>query len=233
LVDALIVAFRDRLEANTWMTPETKAKALDKLSTINVKVGYPDRWKSYGAVTIEGSYAESVLSATNAETRRTLDQIGRPVDRDDWTLRGFGPVPPQTINALYSPQDNEIVFPAAILQPPFFDYRADPVGFLVDPGPPVPLPHVPLDPPGVLSNQHVSRQGLDALIMLELLAPVVGFGRIGQDPEDHQRVEQGVLFVIDEHLLSASHHEFGVGEQPGVRYLHPHVVRVHVAGAFP
>jgi predicted metalloendopeptidase len=137
LAEAVKIAFGERLDANTWMTPETKAKAREKLDKLSLKVGYPDRWKSYGAVTIEGSYAASVLSATNAEKRRTLDQVGKPVDPGEWTLRGFGPVPPQTINAFYSPQDNEIVFPAAILQPPFFDYRADPasnfgaIGFLI------------------------------------------------------------------------------------------------------
>jgi putative endopeptidase len=137
LAEAVKVAFGERLDANTWMSPPTKARAREKLDKLGIKVGYPDRWKSYGAVTIEGSYAASVLSATNAERRRTLDQVGNPVDRDDWTLLGFGPVPPQTVNAFYSPQDNEMVFPAAFLQPPLFDHRADPasnfgaIGFII------------------------------------------------------------------------------------------------------
>ncbi len=131
LVNALIIAFRDRLEVNSWMTSETKVRALDKLASINVKVGYPDRWKSYGAVTIENSYAASTLSAYNAEYRRNLRQVGQPVDRDEWFMT------PQTVNAYYNPYGNEIVFPAAILQPPFFDYRADPasnfggIGFVI------------------------------------------------------------------------------------------------------
>jgi putative endopeptidase len=113
------------------MTPETKATALDKLAKMGVKVGYPDRWRSYGAVTIEGSYAASVLSAANAEARRNVEKVGKPVDPSEWFI------PPQVVNAFYSPQNNEIVFPAAILQPPFFDYRADPasnfgaIGFVI------------------------------------------------------------------------------------------------------
>ena len=120
LTDALIVAFRARLEANEWMSAETKAKALEKLDNLNVKVGYPDRWRSYEAVEVGDSYVESFLSAVNAETRHNLDQAGKPVDREEWFL------PPQVVNAFYDAQLNEIVFPAAILQPPFFDYQADP-----------------------------------------------------------------------------------------------------------
>ena len=120
LTDAVIVAFRARLEANEWMSAETKARALEKLDNISVKVGYPDRWRSYEAVEVGDSYVGSFLSAVNAETRRNLVKIGKPVDREEWF------VPPQVVNAFYDPQLNEIVFPAAILQPPFFDYQADP-----------------------------------------------------------------------------------------------------------
>ncbi len=120
LVDELIGAFRHRLETNAWMTPQTKVVALDKLAKMGVKVGYPDHWRSYEAVAIGPSYAETALSAFNAEYRRTLAQVGQPVDEREWRTT------PQTVNAFYSSQRNEIVFPAGILQPPFFDYQADP-----------------------------------------------------------------------------------------------------------
>jgi endothelin-converting enzyme/putative endopeptidase len=131
MVDALLEAFRNRLERNTWMSPETKTKALDKLAKIGVKVGYPDKWHDYGAVEIKDSYAASVLSAGNAEYRRQLARAGKPVDKTEWTT------PPQVVNAFYDPFNNDITFPAAILQPPFFDYQADPasnfgaVGFVI------------------------------------------------------------------------------------------------------
>jgi putative endopeptidase len=120
LVDAEIAAFRLRIEANTWMSEETKAKALEKLDAMEVKVGYPDRWLSYEAVEIGDSYFSSFLSAANAETRRNLEKAGKPVDRSEWFI------PPQVVNAFYNPTVNEIVFPAGILQAPFFDYQADP-----------------------------------------------------------------------------------------------------------
>jgi putative endopeptidase len=119
LVEAEIAALRLRLEANPWMSEETKAKALEKLDAIAVKVGYPDQWRGYEAVEIGDAYVMSFLSAANAETRRNLDKAGEPVDRTEWF------VPPQVVNAFYNPTVNEIVFPAAILQPPFFDYQGD------------------------------------------------------------------------------------------------------------
>ena len=124
-------AFGERLERNEWMTPETRAKALDKLDTLRVKVGYPDEWETYEDVEIGESYAETVLSAANASLRESLAEAGLPVDREEWGMNA------QTANAYYSPLNNEIVFPAAILQPPFFDYRADPasnfgaIGFII------------------------------------------------------------------------------------------------------
>jgi putative endopeptidase len=120
LVEDLRAAFRIRLENNAWMTPETQARALEKLDKLGVKVGYPDHWRTYAAVEVGDSYAESLRNAANAETRRTLDKIGKPVDRTEWLD------PPQTVNAFYSPENNEIVFPAAFLQPPYFDIHADP-----------------------------------------------------------------------------------------------------------
>lgn len=120
LVETIVVAFRQRLEDNPWMTPETRALALEKLDKLGVKVGYPDRWKSYEAVEIEDSYMMSALSALNADYRRTLERAGQPVDPTEWSAL------PQEVNAFYDPFNNDITFPAAILQAPFFDYQADP-----------------------------------------------------------------------------------------------------------
>jgi putative endopeptidase len=120
LVDNLVAAFRVRLDANPWLTPETKAKAIEKLDAMRRKIGYPDKWRSYAAVKVGDSYAQTVQNAANAETRRVLAQAGQPVDKDEWFI------PPQVVNAFYNPSNNEIVFPAAILQPPFFDPNADP-----------------------------------------------------------------------------------------------------------
>ncbi|HEU5433975.1 MAG TPA: M13 family metallopeptidase, partial [Thermomicrobiales bacterium] len=120
LVSDILAAFHDRLEQNAWMSPVTRDKALAKLAAVRVKVGYPDKWKTYEKVEIGSTYADSMLSASVAEMERQLAKAGKPVDRTEWGM------PPQTVNAYYNPVNNEIVFPAAILQPPFFDYRADP-----------------------------------------------------------------------------------------------------------
>jgi putative endopeptidase len=120
LVEWLRAAFRQRLEANSWMTPATRAVALDKLDAMGVKVGYPDQWQSYAPVEVGDSDAATVLSARNAEFRRKLAQVGKPVDRREW------PYPPQTVDASYNVFGNEIIFPAGILQPPFFDFEAEP-----------------------------------------------------------------------------------------------------------
>ena len=131
LVEGIVAAFRARLDANTWMSDATTAKALAKLDAMRLKVGYPDRWRAYDAVEIGDSYAVSFISAQRAEFRRQLDRVGEPVDKDEWGI------PPQTVNAFYNPTQNEMVFPAGILQPPFFDYRADPasnygaIGFVI------------------------------------------------------------------------------------------------------
>ncbi|MFT4040019.1 MAG: M13 family metallopeptidase, partial [Thermomicrobiales bacterium] len=119
LVGNIKDATRTRIENLEWMTPETKAEALRKLDTMRVKVGYPDKWRTYENVVIGDSYTASILSASIAEYKRDLARINEPVDRDEWGML------PQTVNAYYSPTNNEIVFPAAILQPPFFDYQAD------------------------------------------------------------------------------------------------------------
>ena len=120
LVQRLIAATRVRIEALDWMSPETKETALQKLATLRVKVGYPDKWETYENVNIEESLVKTLLSADLADARRNLDRIGGPVDRDEWGML------PQTVNAYYSATNNEIVFPAAILQSPNFDVDADP-----------------------------------------------------------------------------------------------------------
>jgi putative endopeptidase len=131
LTQDIIAAFRVRLEAADWMTPETKTKALDKLANLGVKVGYPDEWETYEDIELGSTYADTNYNAFRAELREDLDDITEPVDRDKWNA------PPQTINAFYSPTRNEIVFPAGILQAPFFDLNADPavnyggIGFVI------------------------------------------------------------------------------------------------------
>lgn len=119
LVDEIVAAFRVRLERNSWMTPATRDRALEKLDKLRVKVGYPDQWESYDDVAIGRSYYASALSAFNAYYRKGLATIGHPVDRSLW------PFPAQTVNAMYNPLNNEIVVPAGILQPPLFDAEAD------------------------------------------------------------------------------------------------------------
>ncbi len=120
LVGNLINAYEKSINELEWMTAETKAQALDKLSKFNPKIGYPDEWRDYSALDIEvddlfGNLERSAL----AEYDRQLQRQGGPVDRSEWGMT------PQTVNAYYSPPLNEIVFPAAILQPPFFDLGAD------------------------------------------------------------------------------------------------------------
>ena len=120
LVGNLRVALGERIKNLEWMSEETKAKALVKLDAFNVKIGYPDKWKDYSKyeVTPE-SYFENVHRAIRFENERDMAKIGKPVDKDEWFMT------PQTVNAYYSPEMNEIVFPAAILQPPFFNMDAD------------------------------------------------------------------------------------------------------------
>ena len=120
LVDKIIVAFRARLEANTWMTTETRDVALDKLDRIGRKIGYPDTWKTYETVEPGEIYVDSFFNGSISETLRQNAKAGQPVDRSEWSALA------QDVNAYYDPQNNEIVFPAGILQPPFFDYQADP-----------------------------------------------------------------------------------------------------------
>lgn len=115
LVDNLRAAFKERINLLTWMSPETKQKAIEKLDAITVKVGYPDKWKDYSTMVIkDDSYLENIMRARKWNFEYMLNKINKPVDKDEWFM------PPQMVNAYYNPMNNEIVFPAGILQPPFF-----------------------------------------------------------------------------------------------------------------
>ena len=120
LVKNLSASLKGRIEGLAWMSPETKKKALEKWSSFTPKIGYPDKWRDWaGLETTRNSYIENVLAANAFNYQWNLSKIGRPVDKTEWGMS------PQTVNAYYNPQQNEIVFPAAILQPPFFDAKAD------------------------------------------------------------------------------------------------------------
>ena len=120
LVHNLSLALKARIEAVTWMSPETKKRALDKWAAFTPKIGYPDKWRDWsGLVTSRDSFYANAEAATEFNYRWTLSKIGKPVDHTEWNMT------PQTVNAYYNPSANEIVFPAAILQPPFFDPKAD------------------------------------------------------------------------------------------------------------
>ncbi len=119
LVGNLKTAFAQRIETLDWMGAGTKKQALEKLSQFSTKIGYPDKWKDYDALTIGDSLAENLIAASAFEHQRMLNKLGQPIDRTEWHMT------PQTINAYYNPTMNEIVFPAAILQPPFFNMAAD------------------------------------------------------------------------------------------------------------
>jgi len=120
LVHNILNAYRNSIDQLDWMSPPTKAAARDKLAKLDVKIGYPNRWKDFSSLTIDrGDLIGNMDRAARLEHQRALDKLGKPVDRDEWHMT------PQTVNAYYNPSMNEIVFPAAILQPPFFDAAAD------------------------------------------------------------------------------------------------------------
>ena len=120
LVDNLIAAYADAIDDLEWMTDETKQAAHEKLQTFRPKIGYPDKWLDYSALVLTpGELVENVLASNRFEHDRNIAKLGGPVDRDEWFM------PPQMVNAYYNPEMNEIVFPAAILQPPFFTMSAD------------------------------------------------------------------------------------------------------------
>lgn len=120
LVANLKKAFEQRIHDNDWMSEGTKIQALEKLAKINTKIGYPDEWRDYSTLKIvPGDLIGNLIRAGEFEYQDNLSRLGKPVDRNEWHMT------PQTVNAYYNPLMNEIVFPAAILQPPFFDMNAD------------------------------------------------------------------------------------------------------------
>ncbi|MCC3155203.1 M13 family metallopeptidase [Hymenobacter sp. BT770] len=120
LVENLRQAYAERIRATDWMSPETKAQALKKLTAIAVKIGYPDQWKDYSTLNISReSYLNNLFAASEFSDKDNYRHFGKPIDRTEWGMT------PPTVNAYYNPLYNEIVFPAGILQPPFFDPRAD------------------------------------------------------------------------------------------------------------
>jgi putative endopeptidase len=120
MVANLLEAYRESISSLDWMTPETKKQALDKLGKFNTKIGYPDKWRDYGGLFIKvDDLLGNVQRAQKFESDYQVGKLGRPVDRNEWLMT------PQTVNAYYTPLSNEIVFPAAIMQPPFFDFTAD------------------------------------------------------------------------------------------------------------
>lgn len=125
LVQTLKKAYSNRIDGLTWMDSETKTKAKEKLAKMNVKIGYPDKWKDYSELEIKsteqgGSFYNNMLNVSKWRFRKNIAKLGKPVDKTEWGMS------PQTVNAYYRASYNEIVFPAAILQKPFFDFKADP-----------------------------------------------------------------------------------------------------------
>ncbi|MEI6508856.1 MAG: M13 family metallopeptidase, partial [Bacteroidota bacterium] len=120
MVDNLRDAFRGRIEKLEWMSPETKTKAIEKLQSFNRKLGYPDKWKDYTELRLTPeSYLQLYYTSSEFEHIKMIDKLGKPIDKSEWEML------PQTVNAYYNPVNNEIVFPAAIMQPPFFNPLAD------------------------------------------------------------------------------------------------------------
>ncbi len=120
LVNDLKATFRSRLEKITWMGNETKEKALEKFDKFQAKIGYPEVFRDYSSILIdENDYLGNIIRSLSFEVKRQANRVGKPIDRKEWQMN------PQTINAYFSPTDNEIVFPAGILQPPFFDDTVD------------------------------------------------------------------------------------------------------------
>ncbi len=119
LVDYLIKSFEVHIKELDWMSNTTKAKALEKLSKFTVKIGYPDKWKDYSKLEIGNSLYDNLVQVKRWAYQENISKLGKPVDKSEWGMS------PQTVNAYYNPMYNEIVFPAAILQAPFYDFRAD------------------------------------------------------------------------------------------------------------
>jgi len=124
MIQNVILAYQNRINALPWMSKETKEKAIQKLNKITIKIGYPDKWKDYSALEIKnvsegGTYFDNIKNVSKWSYQESVAKLGKPVDKTEWGMS------PQTVNAYYNPSYNEIVFPAAILQPPFYNYQAD------------------------------------------------------------------------------------------------------------
>ena len=120
MIANLRVAYSQSIDELEWMSPETKKQAQLKLAKFNTKIGYPDKWREYDCVKISATdLIGNIQRSAECEHQRAIDRLGKPVDRTEWIMT------PQTVNAYYNPSMNEIVFPAAILQPPFFNVEAD------------------------------------------------------------------------------------------------------------
>jgi predicted metalloendopeptidase len=120
LVKNLLEAYRQSIDGLDWMSPETRKAAQEKLAKFTPKIGYPNKWRDYSALNIKpDDLLGNVFRANEFEYQRGINKLGQPIDRDEWGMT------PQTVNAYYNPEMNEIVFPAAILQPPFFNLKAD------------------------------------------------------------------------------------------------------------
>ena len=124
MIQNIITAYKNRINNLSWMSAETKIKAIEKLNKITIKIGYPDKWKDYSKLEIKsiaeaGTYFENAKNLARWNFQKDIDKLNKPVDKTEWHMS------PQTVNAYYNPSYNEIVFPAAILQPPFYNYQAD------------------------------------------------------------------------------------------------------------
>ena len=120
LVGNLLAAYRAEIQHLEWMGPETRQKAMDKLARFSTKIGYPDKWRDYGKLkVVSGDLVGNVVRSNQFDFNRDIAKLGKPIDRGEWHMN------PQTVNAYYNPEMNEIVFPAAILHPPFFNPAAD------------------------------------------------------------------------------------------------------------
>jgi len=123
MIKNVMRAYENRINALPWMATATKQNAITKLRKLSIKIGYPDKWKDYSALTIagpeNGSLFSNMKNIAKWEHQENLDKLGKPVDKTEWGMA------PQIVNAYFNPSYNEIVFPAGILQPPFYDYRAD------------------------------------------------------------------------------------------------------------
>jgi predicted metalloendopeptidase len=124
MIKNVFLAFENRINNLPWMSAETRVSAIEKLRKSTIKIGYPDKWKDYSALTLKspeegGSFFENAINISSWRFKEDLDKLYKPVDKTEWGMS------PQTVNAYYNPSYNEIVFPAAILQPPFYNYQAD------------------------------------------------------------------------------------------------------------